>query len=86
MVENAIPQWQIMKTFPDCTWHMIVLRYLYHFGEGSFTRVYQGEKKYPYSAYWKDTDEYRAEQSTFQINASLSVSHAGQGAPQRYCG
>jgi hypothetical protein len=74
MVETAVPQWQIMKTFPDCNWNMIVLRYLYHFGEGSFAKVYQGEKQYPYSAYWKDTDEYQAEQSAFQNHASLSVS------------
>jgi len=86
MVENAVPQWQILKAFPDCTWHMIVLRYFYHFGEGSFARIYQGEKKYPYSAYWKDTDEYQAEQSTFQINASLSVSHGGLSVRHKCCG
>jgi DNA invertase Pin-like site-specific DNA recombinase len=81
MVETAVPQWQIMKTFPDCNWNMIVLRYLYHFGEGSFAKVYQGEKKYPYSAYWKDTDEYQAEQSAFQNHTSLSVSQSDGNSP-----
>jgi hypothetical protein len=82
MVETGVPQWQIMKTFPDCNWNMIVLRYLYHFGEGSFAKVYQGEKKYPYNAYWKDTDEYQAEQSAFQNHASLSVSLFNRLAPK----
>lgn len=81
MVERGAPQWEILKAYPTCTWGHIVPRYLYHFcNKGdSFVALYKGEKKYPYFATWYDTDEYKAELVASELEASSTVSRAGQG-------
>jgi hypothetical protein len=87
MIHDQRPQWEILREFPELNWSGIVTRF---FREGRITgkrgriaEVYKQPRQYTYQQTWYDTEEY---QQSLSIPASSGVLHAGQGAPQRYCG
>jgi DNA invertase Pin-like site-specific DNA recombinase len=76
MVEAGRPQWEILKAFPHWRWEGIASRYAQHFAPGrKFVPCYKGEKKYPYSATWYDTEEYKQEQAALHFVTSSTSLH-----------
>jgi DNA invertase Pin-like site-specific DNA recombinase len=85
MVENNVPQVEILKTFPAQTWRLLQMRYSYHFTENNrWPKTYTGRVDYPIKTSWADTVEAQAEAEKAQPVASHSQITRRRSGPGRW--
>jgi DNA invertase Pin-like site-specific DNA recombinase len=72
MIDNNVDQVDILRAFPKYNWRALQERYAYNFGNGYWSKTYNGKRPYNRGTSWADTAEYREEQAMPQSTANAS--------------